>query len=141
MNKNELTEKMLQLYFSSSGELNSFPWTLTNVGEEKVLLYLYREKTNVLVGELTVDLHLSTGRIANLLKQLERKDLIVRIQQTEDRRRFEVSLTEKGEAYAKELYEMIWEVQQKFLKKMGKKDAEELLRLLEKTVTIIQSLD
>ena len=137
MTINELADRMIQLRFLEHGELVSFPGSFPNMGEERVLLYLFQVKDGILVGELTEALKLSTGRIANVLKQLEKKGLLQRVQQTDDKRRYEVRLTKKGKAHAEALFEEAQVIHREFLKKMGKKDSEELLRLLEKTVTIL----
>ena len=92
-----------------------------------------------MVGDLTDAFGLSTGRMANILRQLEEKKLISRTQQKDDKRKFEVTLTKKGIKHSEALFQDLQEQHQKFLKQMGKKDAEELLRLLEKAVKISDS--
>lgn len=68
-------------------------------GENGVLMYLYHVGRPMYPGELTEKLGLTTGRIANILRELERTGMIVRTPDTEDKRRVQVALTPEGEAY------------------------------------------
>ena len=138
MTNAQLAEHMASMHFTHSSEFSSLLPHSSNKGEDRVLVYLLKEKNHVLVGELTEALHLSTGRIANILKQLETKGMIKRVQQKDDRRRFEISLTAKGKKYTEKLFGEVDEFYQTLVKKLGKKDTEELLRLMTKTVTIMR---
>ena len=69
-------------------------------GESGVLLYLYHVGRPLYPGELTEKLGLTTGRIANILKVLEKASLIVRTPDADDKRRVQVALTPAGEAAA-----------------------------------------
>ena len=70
-------------------------------GESGVLLYLYHVDRPMYPGELTEKLGLTTGRIANILKELERERLILRTPDVLDKRRVRVALTPEGEALAR----------------------------------------
>ena len=139
MTINELADKMIQMRFFALEELVSFPGRILNRGEERVLLFLYKQNGHIMVGDLTNAFALSTGRMANILRQLEEKKLISRTQQKDDKRKFEVALTKKGIKHSEALFQDLQEQHRNFLKQMGKKDAEELLRLLEKAVKISDS--
>lgn len=73
-------------------------------GEDGVLLYLYHFAKPMYPGELTDKLGLTTGRIANILRALERNGLIERTTDGHDRRRVVVTLTPQGEALARKRY-------------------------------------
>ncbi len=138
MTNAQLVDRITELHFSHAAEfLASLP-RLSNKGEDRVLVYLFKEKNHALVGELTEALNLSTGRVANILRQLETKGMIRRVQQKDDRRKYEISLTAKGKHHTESLYSEVNDFYQQLVKKTGKKDAEELLRLLTKMVTIIE---
>lgn len=139
MTINELADKMIQMRFFAPEDLVSVPESIPNRGEERVLLFLYKQSSHIMVGDLTEAFGLSTGRMANILRQLEEKNMITRTQQKDDKRKYEVTLTKKGLKHVEELFKDLQEAHQKFLKQMGKKDAEELLRLLEKAVKISDS--
>ena len=70
-------------------------------GENGVLLYLYHVNRPMYPGELTEKLGLTTGRIANILKELERERLILRTPDVLDKRRVRVALTPEGEVLAR----------------------------------------
>ena len=92
----------MQLKYSK--EISAFLDRTSAFGQDRILIYLYKENDHILVGDLTNELQMSTGRIANILKELERKGYILRIQQREDKRKYEVCLTKSGENYSRELY-------------------------------------
>lgn len=69
-------------------------------GESGVLLYLYHTGRPMFPGELTEKLGLTTGRIANILRSLERSELVVRTPDGLDKRRVLVALTPAGEEAA-----------------------------------------
>ena len=69
----------MQLKYSK--EISAFLDRASAFGQDRILIYLYKENDHILVGDLTNELQMSTGRIANILKELERKGYILRIQQ------------------------------------------------------------
>ena len=89
---------------------------------------------HILVGDLTNELQMSTGRIANILKELERKGYILRIQQREDKRKYEVCLTKSGENYSRELYADMVANHRALMEQLGETDGEQLLKLSEKVL-------
>ena len=130
---NELAERMVRIYLNRSasqppGEV------FANSGEGRLLIYLLKDKTDVLVGVLTRDLKLSTGRAANLLRQLEAKHYIRRTQCSDDRRKYTVSLTEEGRRKAERVYQEMEDYHRKLLVRLGEEDACHLVRILEKTM-------
>lgn len=132
----ELTERLVRIHLNRSasppGEI------FANSGEGRLLIYLLQDKSDVLVGEMTRDLNLSTGRTANLLRQLEAKAYIRRIQCSDDRRKYTVSLTEEGRKKAESVYRGIRVYDRSLLEKLGEEDAEYLVRILEKSMKILQ---
>ena len=71
-------------------------------GESGVLLYLYQVGHPLFSGDLTEKLGLTTGRIANILRVLEKNGMIARTPDAQDKRRVCVALTPAGEAYARQ---------------------------------------
>ena len=66
-------------------------------GEDCVLLFLGSGPAQgMLSGDIMGGTGLTTGRIANILRQLEAKGFVTRVQDVEDRRKVHVSLTETG---------------------------------------------
>ena len=101
-------------------------------GETFVLEYIYRRKGDVLPSEISSQMEVSSARIAATLKNLEKKNLIIRQIDLNDRRRILVTLTTQGkEAIEKQRAEVIGHVTQ-MLENLGEHDAKEYVRILEK---------
>ena len=122
----------MQLKYSK--EISAFLDRASAFGQDRILIYLYKENDHILVGDLTNELQMSTGRIANILKELERKGYILRIQQREDKRKYEVCLTKRGENYSRELYADMVANHRALMEQLGETDGEQLLKLSEKVL-------
>lgn len=115
-------------------EISAFLDKASAVGQDRILIYLYKENDHILVGDLTNKLQMSTGRIANILKELERKGYILRIQQREDKRKYEVCLTKSGKNYSRDLYADMIASHKALMEQLGEADGEQFLRLSEKVL-------
>ena len=99
-------------------------------GETFVLEYIYRRKGDVLPSEISSQMEVSSARIAATLKNLEKKNLIIRQIDLNDRRRILVTLTAQGkEAAEKQHAEVIGNVTQ-MLESLGEHDAQEHVRIM-----------
>ena len=74
----------------------------------------------------------STAYIAKLLRGLEEKQLILRRQDEQDRRRTLITLTDAGVAAAQQDMEFVRMHIIQTLEKLGEEDAEHLVRILKK---------
>ena len=99
-------------------------------GEYGVLRYLVYVQDHVSAGLLTEQLHVVPGRMTDILNSLENKGWIARNRDEEDRRRIKVSITEKGKIQARQMRRHIREEYQGMFQILGKRDTEELIRLL-----------
>lgn len=101
-------------------------------GEGRIIGYLGSHSETVTPGELSEILNVGSGRIANALKNLETKKLVIRKTDSLDKRRTIVQLTEKGndsfQCVKNEMTERIGQI----FDKLGEEDALSLLRLLRK---------
>ncbi len=91
----KLFEQLKELYFSKSPV--GFEEFLR--GEMKVLSFISREDRELLPGQLSSALEMTGGRIAGILRSLEKKGYITRRTDELDRRRVLVSITENGSRY------------------------------------------
>lgn len=107
-------------------------------GLEYILGYLRRAEEEVNPGELARRLNVSTARIAALLNKLEGKGWIERCAAAEDGRRTVVKLTPAGAAYVEEKEEHLIEVTEMLIKKVGKEDLEEYIRILKKIAAALE---
>lgn len=103
-----------------------------NRGEGLALLILDRSKAGLSAGMLSEAMHLTTGRMANILKQLEAKGYIERSHDPQNRRRTVITLTEAGGEHVGELYEEAKSRAAVVLRKLGREDTEELIRIFRK---------
>lgn len=99
-------------------------------GEYGVLRYLMYVEDRVSAGTLTKELHVVPGRMTDILKSLEKKGCIIRTRDEQDRRCVHVHITEKGRFEEKNKRESIQKQYQGMYEVLGKKDIEELIRLI-----------
>ncbi|MDO4286146.1 MAG: winged helix DNA-binding protein [Eubacteriales bacterium] len=125
----------MQLFYSKP--LCKIADLISSRGEDQVLLLLYSRRTPACAGDFAACLGLTSGRVANLLKQLERKEYIMRTSDPGDRRRVQISLTEKGNAYASETYEKTLRDYKWLLTRLGDKDSQEFMHVLKLGVTLL----
>lgn len=100
MKYEEIAETLFQQLKSNtsvslSGVLNDF-----NRGEVGVLSYLAFDKNEASAGELSEILGVTTARVASILNSLESKGFIERKEDSFDRRKTLVVITEKGKVLA-----------------------------------------
>lgn len=99
-------------------------------GEYGVLRYLMYVQDGVSAGLLTKELHVVPGRMTDILKSLEKKGCIIRTRDEKDRRCVHVHITEKGRFEEKNKRESIQKQYKGMYEVLGKKDIEELIRLI-----------
>ncbi|MBQ8955060.1 MAG: winged helix-turn-helix transcriptional regulator [Clostridia bacterium] len=140
MDYTALAERVSQLHCDHLRELYQLGEALAAQGEEGVLLCLRQHGESVLSGELMAMMGLTTGRIANILRQMERKGLVSRRQDQGDRRRVYVSLTAEGIKRADEKYQLIVGSHQRFFEYLGEADAREAVRIMERCLAFMNGL-
>lgn len=85
-------------------------------------------------GDISQSAGLSTARVANVLNSLEKKGLVARVHDVQDRRRVFVTLTDDGRVLINRKSAEILADAEDVLKSLGEKDAHEFLRLLRRMV-------
>ncbi len=99
-------------------------------GEYGTLHYLTYIRDGESAGELSKYLHIVPGRMTDILSSLEYKGYIERRKAEEDKRKVKVYITEAGLTEEKKRRAEIRNEYQGLLKKLGRKDTLELIRLL-----------
>lgn len=84
--------------------------------------------------ELSKLLAIDTGLMTRMLDKLESQDLLTRNRSDEDRRVFQLELTEEGHAIAEKISEIAPQVLNSRLKRFSKTEFAELKRLLTKFI-------
>ncbi len=98
-------------------------------GEMFVLHYIFHKGGEVLPGEISNEMGVSSARIATALNSLEKKGLITRQIDTSDRRRIIVRFTEKGENFAVKHQQAVVKYTVEMLSLLGEHDAKEYVRI------------
>ena len=106
--------------------------TASASGEEGLLHYLAYKLDGVYSGVLKDQLGVGSGRMADILRRLEEKELIVRSEDTEDSRRVVVHITELGRERAVSMNQRVLAWYGRLHEYLGEEDSRELIRLLKK---------
>ena len=134
----DLCEQYIQLQLKYNRTISRLCADVLAQGEDALLLQLLREGRPMLAGEIVDRLGLTSGRVANIFKRLEEKGLVERLHDEVDRRRVYVTLTEAGAACARERYDVLVACNRAVLESLGEEDARAALRLMEKSLRILQ---
>lgn len=119
----KLFEQFRALYFSTD------PFGLTEFlqGEMKVLSYIAVAEHELLPGQLSAALEMTAGRIAGILRSLEKKGYITRRTDIADRRRVLVSITEQGSEYIDSSSEKLEQRLDMLVAEMGSENTKRLI--------------
>lgn len=109
-------------------------------GEGALLAHLALRHDGATAGELRTALDVGSSRVANALKNLEAKGLVIRASSEEDGRVVEVYLTPLGRQYILSRYQLLCQQADRVVELMGEADTSEFLRLSHKLMRTIQQL-
>jgi len=134
MKNNELVHKLIYLLKKKNHPLSEMQHF--DQGENGILqtLYVYEQnkEKELTPSELSKIQQLSSGRIATTLKTLEKKQLIERTTDGEDKRRSIVQLTKKGREVAEKIIKITLQKFENIVEKLGEQDALEFIRILKR---------
>ena len=99
-------------------------------GEMAVLRLLAEEGRALTAGEISRMLKMTTSRIAAVLGALDKKALIVRSTDAQDKRRIQVTLTSKGLAMTQRKKQADLKNISHALSQLGEQDAKDFVRLM-----------
>lgn len=99
-------------------------------GEMAVLRLLAEEGRALTAGEISRMLKMTTSRIAAVLGALDKKALIVRSTDAQDKRRVQVTLTGKGLAVSQRKKQAALKNISHALSQLGEQDAKDFVRLM-----------
>ena len=130
MDSENLSEKLFEQFRDLYFRTDPFGLTEFLQGEMKVLSYIAIAEHELLPGQLSAALEMTAGRIAGILRSLEKKGYITRRTDIADRRRVLVSITEQGREYIDSSSERLEQRLDMLVAEMGS----------ENTVRVIESL-
>ncbi len=108
-------------------------------GESFVLQFLMENSSGAIPSDLSAAMGTTTARIAATLNSLDKKGLISRRIDNDDRRRIIVELTDDGKVLAKEQWRQFMEETEQMLRSVGDEDAKAYIRILKKMVESIKT--
>ena len=106
-------------------------------GEAFVLHFIFLHGGDVLPGEISNEMDVSSARVAAALNSLENKGLITRQIDKSDRRKILVRLTQEGELLAEKHHQAVVEDAANMLTLLGEHDAKEYVRIISRLAEII----
>ncbi len=108
--------------------LSKFDLTENQFGILEILLH----RGSVIQRELSEKLFTSGGNVTQILDQLERRELVKRIRDSQDRRNVQVHLTAKGEQFIRDIFPVHLEAIMGEFCVLTAEEQEELARLCKK---------
>lgn len=135
----ELIEVLRQYYYMKT------PLGLENFmqGEMKVLSYIHYTAGGgeIATGDIVSALDMTGGRVAGILRSLEKKGFISRRTDETDRRRIMVSSTPAGSDYVENGRELLRSRLSAIINAMGSESAENFIRSMEEFVDACRKAD
>jgi len=125
-------EQLYRILFQIVGNKKNASLIESLRGENAVLTWLVRQEEDVHPGDLAEKLSLVPGRMTDILKTLEKKGMIRRERDPEDRRRVLVRITSKGARSVTERREQIRVQYSGLYEALGLDDTVKLIELLHK---------
>ena len=110
-------------------------------GEAFVLGYIASQSGEVLPGEIGNKMGVTSARIANTLNGLEKKGLITREIDKNDRRKILVRITQEGKELATKHKQTMMSIASQMLELLGENDAKEYVRLVKKLAELLHNND
>ena len=125
-------EQLYRILFQIVGNKKNASLIESLRGENAVLTWLVRQEEDVHPGDLAEKLSLVPGRMTDILKTLEKKGMIRRERDPEDRSRVLVRITPKGARSVTERREQIRVQYSGLYEALGLDDTVKLIELLHK---------
>lgn len=110
-------------------------------GRLEVLRFLAEQTGAVGAGEISRALKLSTARVTAILNSLERQGYISRLWSREDRRRVEITITDKGRQFVKRQQEAYIADCEDMLKRLGQEDARTYIRIMKRLSELLSDAE
>ncbi len=130
-----LAKSFCRLSFLRGTRAQTIERPISVSGENGVMLYIFYmagDGKKVVPGDLVKELGVSFGRITNILKVLEKKGYIHKHQDSIDRRRVYVSLTDEGKDYISRKYQEALDYFVRLFEQLGEEDAKEYYRITQR---------
>ncbi len=114
---------------------------LTYKGENVILALLVEFGGSGTPGNLCKRVDFTAARLSAIIKSLESKGLVERIQNKDDKRSTIVAMTSQGYDYFSALQVEVLRNALTVIKNLGEEDAEEFLRIINRLIVIANSME
>lgn len=134
MEKNKIAQEFFKK-LSTKNVGNIFSFLEDNRGMYTILKFINEEEKNVLAGDISKSLKISTARVAVALSTLKKKGYVEKIKSHEDARKTIVTITQAGKRALEERQIKIIKNITNLLEKLSNRDSKILLEILSKLTT------
>ena len=110
-------------------------------GEMAMLGFIYAKKRGVSPSELSENLNVTTARVANTLKTLEKKGYVTRQLDESDRRRIVVNITPAGTEFFVRTHREGINGLCALVRELGEEDSREFIRIAGRMITLMAEKD
>lgn len=137
MNVDKLSKEFSQMHIDKARLLTQMANALSISGEVGVLLWLSQRSEDTFAVDIIDHFDLTPGRVANIVKKLEQKGYIERLQSSDDQRKARIFLTAKGISRANELFSEMNAGHARLIDALGEEDALQTMRILRRIISFI----
>lgn len=135
----KLSDELCQLHITYAGVINRVTNEISAKGEDGIVMWIYSRHQETCPTDIVRHFNLSTGRVTNILRSLEKKQLLFRLHSPEDQRRVCVYLTDKGKSFAKETYAQMVDRHAKLIELVGAEEMLKMMKLVEHIMILAEN--
>ena len=139
MNAKMKAEEFFWMMLNCKKSLAKIPQNCSQ-GETGVLAYLAFMQDRITPSELSEKLNVSLPRIASILNSLEFKELIIKENDNEDKRKTIVAITQNGKEFVSSKKDEAINNLTKILKRLDEEEINEYIRITKKIVNIFEEM-
>lgn len=138
MDTNDLALELSQMHIDKARLLTQVGNALSVYGEAGVLLWLNRRECDTFSIDIIDHFGLTPGRVANIIKGLDRRGFIIRDSDPDDQRKVKIRLTDTGRKQADNLFKQMNDGHVRMLEILGQEDAAAWICLLKKIIQYVE---
>lgn len=131
MNYNEKTEEIFETVTKRKKYIDKVPSNISQ-GESGVLLYLLNSNNNVSQSDLSEKLDVSIARIVAIINTLQKKELIEKKIDANDKRKTIISITEAGKEIITQRKKQAIQFIENVIKELDEKEIEQYIAINKK---------
>lgn len=138
MDIQKTAEELSQMHVDQAKLLAQMGSAISASGEVGVLLWLSQRTHDTFAIDVVEHFGLTPGRVANIIKRLEQRGYIERIQAADDQRKVRIFLTDSGRERAQVFYDEMNTSHAHILEALGEEEAAYAMRILRHIISLIE---